>query len=234
MEIGGVLIYAKIGINFVPRTDLNIYKSKELESHFIEVINQNEVNSIIGVIYRHPCMMPKTFNDEYLTHLANTLSTENKRCFISGDFNLDLIKVGNHQDTFNFLEIMTSNFLLPTITIPTRINKINNTLIDNIFCSEINPDILSGNLTVSISDHLASFMIIPKKNQQHLPKKRNLYKRYLKNFDRENFLLDYFNINWDDVLKLERKDTNYSLESFFEQMNLLIDKYMPLTKITQK
>ena len=31
-EKGGVLIYAKNGINYVPRNDLNLYSSKELES----------------------------------------------------------------------------------------------------------------------------------------------------------------------------------------------------------
>ena len=30
----------------------------------------------------------------------------------------------------------------------------NDTLIDNIFTNQLNPDILSGNLTVGISDHI--------------------------------------------------------------------------------
>ena len=37
-EKGGVLIYAKNGINYIPRNDLNIYSGKELESQFVEVI----------------------------------------------------------------------------------------------------------------------------------------------------------------------------------------------------
>ena len=69
---GGVLIYAKNSINFKPRPDLNIYKAKELESCFIEVVNDNQSNSIVGVIYRHPCMAPKIFNDEYLLHLTSS------------------------------------------------------------------------------------------------------------------------------------------------------------------
>ena len=39
---GGVLIYAKEGIDFIPREYLNIYRSKELESYFIEVANSKE------------------------------------------------------------------------------------------------------------------------------------------------------------------------------------------------
>ena len=32
---GGVLIYVKEGINCIPRGDLNIHKSKELESYIL-------------------------------------------------------------------------------------------------------------------------------------------------------------------------------------------------------
>ena len=46
---GGVCIYTKIGIDWKPRVDLNIYKPKELESYFIEVMNSGK-NSIIGTI----------------------------------------------------------------------------------------------------------------------------------------------------------------------------------------
>ena len=53
---GGVLIYVKDGIDYKPREDLNMQKPKELESYFIEQINQKGKNSIIGIIYRHPCM----------------------------------------------------------------------------------------------------------------------------------------------------------------------------------
>ena len=41
---------------------------------------------------------------------------------------------------------MTSNFLLPTITLPTKINTLNDTLIDNIFNNQYNPDMISGNI----------------------------------------------------------------------------------------
>ena len=50
---GGVLIYIKEGINYKPRDDLDIHKSKELESCFIEEINPKGKNNIIGTIYRH-------------------------------------------------------------------------------------------------------------------------------------------------------------------------------------
>ena len=75
---GGVLIYIKNGINFKPRNDLIIYKSKELESFFIEINNPKETNSVVGVIYRHPCMNEQIFNDDYLQKITDILSLENK------------------------------------------------------------------------------------------------------------------------------------------------------------
>ena len=144
------------------------------------------------------------------------------------------MKAESHQDTFDFLEILTSNLLLPTITIPTRINPVHNSLIDNIFTSELNPDLKSGNLEVGISDHLPSFMIVSKKNQQHLPKHHNVYKRNLKNFDRENFILEFLDIDWNNELQPERNDTNHSLEKFLDIINRLVDRYIPLTKVSQK
>ena len=90
----------------------------------------------------------------------------------------------------------------------------------------------SGNISISISDHLPSFFVIPNNNQNHIPKKQNL--RNNKNFDRVNFFLDYFEINWDSILQANKNDVNLSMEIFMDNVNKLLDKYMPLRKITQK
>ena len=71
---------------------------------------------------------------------------------------------------------MTSSQLLPTISLPTKINKRHDTLIDNIFTNLYNPDMSSGNFTYQLSDNLASFLISPNENQQHLPKNITLQK----------------------------------------------------------
>ena len=129
---------------------------------------------------------------------------------------------------------MMSNFLLPLITIPTKIYSVTNTLIDNIFTNHLHPDMKTGNLSIKISDHLPSFMIVPSQNQNHLPKKHNLYSRNCKNFDRENFLLDYFEIDWNSTIEAEKEDVNHSLANFMDKVNALLDKYMPLKKVSQK
>ena len=133
-----------------------------------------------------------------------------------------------------FFETMMSSFQLPVITLPTKINPKKHTIIDNIFTNQIHPDMKSGNLSISISDHLPSFFIIPKDNQNHLPKKQNLYTRNTKNFNRVNFILDYFDIDWDAILQANKNDVNLSMQIFLKKVNELLDKYMPLRKLAQK
>ena len=108
---GGTLLYVNKELNYKPREDLELYQRKDLESSFIEIINQKESNDIIGVIYRHPNMDVNNFTDEKLCLLMHKLSLEkNKKVFIAGDFNFYLLKISSHNATSNFFNKMTSNF----------------------------------------------------------------------------------------------------------------------------
>ena len=231
---GGVLIYVRDGIKAKPRPDLTVYRKKELESLFIEIVNPREANDIVGVIYRHPCMNPSIFTDDYLKDIVDRLSSENKKVYIAGDFNFDLLNL-SHSDTFDFFETMMSNFLLPVITIPTKINRASHTLIDNIFTNNINPDTKTGNLEINLSDgHLPSFIVTPKQNQNHLPKKHNIFTRDKRNFNGDALLTDFRNNNWDEVIDLDKRDVNLSLQNFFSKINNILDSHMPMRKITQR
>ena len=76
----GTLLYIKQGINYKLRKDLQIYKSKELESTFIEVLEPGmpRNNMIIGCIYRHPSMELSEFNNHFLSVLLEKISKEKK------------------------------------------------------------------------------------------------------------------------------------------------------------
>ena len=93
------------------------------------------------------------------------MSNENKEVIIMGDFNIDLMKT---EDDNHINDII---FFVPHITLPARITSSSKTLMDNIFSNSLNfPEMISGNFTVSISDHLPQFLIIPRVNY-HPPKK---------------------------------------------------------------
>ena len=231
---GGVLMYVKNGINFVPRSDLDIEKDKKLESCFIEILNANQQNSIVGVVYRHPTMDQNEFLGDYFDTLTHRLSKENKPIYIAGDWNFTLLEFSKHEETLVSYETMMANFLAPSITIPTRINNNGGTLIDNIFTNYILPDKCSGNLTVSISDYFPSFLIIPIENKQHNSQRKIQYKRDTKNFSQDDFILDYLNVDWDSKMEIDKNDVNLSTEKFFSRMSTIIDKHMPVKKLKAK
>ena len=56
---------------------------------------------------------------------------------------------------------LSSNFLSPVTLLPTRISNSSSALIDNIFCDvTFNSNIVSGNFTSTVSDHLPQFALI--------------------------------------------------------------------------
>ena len=235
-EKGGAFLYVDEEYDSKTRKDLEnlVYKSKELESVFIEINNPGKKNTIIGCIYRHPCMDIKEFNEDYLDHLMEKLSKEKKDIYLTGDFNIDLMKTEEVTNISNFLDTLTSNLFIPHIISPTRITPKSSTLIDNIFSNSLNfKKGISGNLTITISDHLAQFLVIPKKHPK-IHKKQNIYKRDTRHFDRENFIADLLEIEWHSVLELDKNDPNISFNSFETRVNNIINKYMPLRKLTKK
>ena len=76
---GGVLLYASNKFNIIPRPDLQTYSPKEVESVFIEVVNHNSKNDIVGVIYRHHSIDKSLFIDDHISPLLSKLKLENKK-----------------------------------------------------------------------------------------------------------------------------------------------------------
>ena len=91
---GGALLYIADYLTYKQRKDLTkqTYKSKELESIFIEIMYKKKKNVIIGCLYKHPCMPIDEFNDEFLLPLLEKASKENKKLILLGDFNINLLK----------------------------------------------------------------------------------------------------------------------------------------------
>ena len=143
---GGTLIYVANHLADKPRTDLQIYKKRDLESTFIEIINSKKSNIIVGCIYRHPNMDLNDFNSDYLNSLLAKFSEEKKTVFLLGDYHDDLLKYEQHSSTNEFLDSLASSMFLSYIIQPTRVTSNSKTIID-IFSNIISSDIIWGNLT---------------------------------------------------------------------------------------
>ena len=139
-----------------------MYKSKELESIFIEIINKKSKNTIAGCIYMHPKLAVDEFDNQLLSPMLEKVSFENKKVYLIADFNINPLNYESNQETAIFLNNMHSNSLVPYITLPTLITPRSKTLIDNIFFIDVKEAALSENLVTDISDHHAQFFITPK------------------------------------------------------------------------
>ena len=94
-------------------------------------------------------------------------------------------------------------------------------------------NIISGNLRASILDHLPQFLVAPNILFDASYPKSNNYKRDCSRFNQENFVLDYFSVEWDNVLLSPNTNTEKSYKTFREKFESLLDTYVPLKKISK-
>ena len=76
-------------------------------------------------------------------------------------------------------------------------------------------------MTATISDHLPQFSIIPNKFGNIPGNKSNIYERDWSKFDRENFILDYFSVDWEDFLKIHELNADKLTKKFLDEINML-------------
>ena len=46
-----------------------------------------------------------------------------------------------------------------------------------------------------------------------------------------NFILDYFSIDWEDLLKIDELNVDNSTQTYLEKINILLETYAPLKRI---
>ena len=179
----------------------------------------------MGWVYRYPTVHLNKLNCYYLNPLLEKLTKKQKTFFLPGDFSVDVLKYEQHKGTNEFFDSLSSNMFLPYIIQPTRITSHSKSIIDNIFSNCISQEIISGNLKSTISDHLF-FQMLP-------TKKSNIFECDWSKFNYEEFILDYFAIDWPHILKFQNIDTNTSFQNFFDSMSKILDKHAPLKKLSK-
>ena len=168
--------------------------------------------------------------NNYLTQTFEIVSKE-QRLPLLGNFNINLLNYNDHQPTNDFLDSLASNSFIPYILHPTRITNYSKTLTDNIFSNFISPDIISGNITVTISEHLPQFSFVPNILSNLPSQQSDYYERDWSKFKQENFILDYFDKDCADVLQIDQQNVNLSLDSFLNNLNSILDVHALLKKL---
>jgi hypothetical protein len=226
---GGVGLYVHARLDFVVRSDL-AFMLPDIESIFVEITQANsKKNIIVGAIYRPP----NTELDNFIVHISSILSVlgkePSKPRFITGDFNLDLLKYETHLPTNDFLNSFLEHAYLPLITKPTRVTEYSATLIDNIFTNAYLPDCNARIIINDISDHFPIIMQINLginlnyKNIDNPP--RRLFNPHLvTKFRDELYLYD-----WDLVFNESPADPNICYNRFHATFSALYEKAFPVS-----
>lgn len=228
-KTGGVGMYLSSKLNYKLRPDLKIYKTKELESLFVELLFPKRKNIIVGCVYKHPNMTTQDFNDNYLELFLHETIHEKKQIIIAGDFNFNLLKYSHHNGTSNFVDKMFSYNFIPKILHPTRITPSSATLIDNIFINTEEYQKISGNLLASLSDHLAQFLFL-QNFFETLSAEKTDFKRDFKNFDDNKFKTDFTNIDWSIIYADTKPNIDIGFRKVLQKTESLLDKHAPKRK----
>ena len=224
---GGVAIYAKNNLHVTERLDLK-ENNDYLEAIWVEISVKNGKNIICGCVYRHPNSDIALFTD-YIDKSLSKISKENKECYLSGDFNIDLLKYDDSCKHRDFLNLMVSFGFLPQIIHPTRITDYSSTVIDNIFTNNSKDKTMGGNILFQFADHLCQFVSIQKNMDRIKP--ICVYRRDLGKIDHHLFSNE-LNLAFHDLNNHE--GTNGKFNSFLNAINQCLDKYAPLKRLNKK
>ena len=159
---GGLIIYLHEKFKHKLKLTLNNYTT--WEGQVIEVTQEKTLSKplYIGNIYRPP-KENLEFYDQFInefTPILEKLERNNKDVILSGDFNIDLLKINERNIISEYFNMLTSNSFYPKITVPTRLTNTRGTLIDNFLCklTENTLDTTSGVLIQKLSDHQPYFI----------------------------------------------------------------------------
>ena len=228
LSAGGVGMYIDEELKY---TVVEKCSNEAFQALWIEVYLPKNRNIICGVVYRQH-NSPERFQ-EYLDEIIEKLSASGKQIFLMGDTNLNLLRFHNCKYVENLILSLQSLNLTPTIDKPTRVHNNSYSLIDNIFVSNLDDNIISGNIISDLTDHFSQFCFLnsPQKLYDHLSKKRLV--RDYSNYSETSFLCDLSRIDLIGIVS-RTSDVNKSFSSLYNKLNNLLDKHAPLKPISKR
>ena len=154
LSAGGVGMYIDENLKY---TIIEKCSNEAFQALWVELHLPKHANIICGVVYRQH-NSPELFQ-EYFDRTIEKLSASGKQIFLMGDFNINLLRFHDCKYAQNFILSLQSFNLTPTIDKPTRVHHNSYSLIDNIFASNLEDTITSGNIISDLTDHFSQFCI---------------------------------------------------------------------------
>ena len=131
--------------------------------------------------------------------------------------------------TFSGVKLSIRSFVL--FLHPTRVTDHSSAVIDNIFSNVTEYETIIGNIINRIADHFAQFLLLKKININY--KNTNLYQYNYSNFNKENFVEEFSNINW-NKLENDEEDIDSKFTFFCNELSRCVKTHTPLTRVSPK
>ena len=237
---GGVAVYLHNSFEY---KILNNFASTETyDCIFIEISGKDSDDTlddkkiIVGNIYRPPrddIENYRIFTND-INRILNHLQRTKCEVIITGDFNIDLLKINERNIYNDYFDVILSNGFVPKITFPTRVTANSQTLIDNILV-KLSTNFSSANagiLTHQIADQCSCFIALDylkfRRNPTKYIKLCNTSPKAINDFKSEIHSLNIIN-------KLNKNidnnpEVNYNILS--EHISKALNKHIP-TVITK-
>ena len=196
----------------------------------MEIIVPQGKNIIVGTVYRPPNQNTATFLDK-LNDILSSILKDNQHCYVTGDFNLDLLQYNHHVQTQEFIDSLFSHAFLPLISNLMRLTFYTATLIDNIFTNNLSQNVINGIVLNDLSDHFPVFACL---HDEVLPRSKDK-KTVKRSFNEENprkFNETLSKTSWPSFFNGE--DPNESYNGFINEYSRIFETCFPLKVIKGK
>ena len=234
---GGIAIYVKEDIESgLLSADSEFQSDGETECLTVKIktkLGSKSSSLVISEVYRVPNSSEVIFLDRY-SELVRKLKEHSKHILLAGDFNIDLMQVNHRSSTMKFFENNLDDFLVPTITLPTRVTHATATLIDNIFvdCQTLGYQHHSYVLKDPISDHYPCVLSLNTRPSRSKIKPI-IMTRHLNDKNVTKVKAKLATEDWSNLLNLS---CNEGFNNFHKKFKNILDEICPekLVNVTKK
>lgn len=165
--------------------------------------------------------VPQKIEETLITKTFN----ESSLIFIAGNFNIN-IKVSD-KCALDFLSLLSSFDVYPSVTDYTQVSRTSKSCIDNIYtnCKSYTAEILNNH----ISDHVAQKLVFYSEAYSNV---RTTYtKRLFNQENRERFRQTLADQDWLDVFNQNESDVNRQWENFMQTLLPIFNQCFPLKQM---
>ncbi len=217
---GGILVYVSKLLRAKRRNDLE----SKVETLWIEIFGNNVPHLLVCNFYRPPQSTQKNFFEEFESQIEKA-KEYGLPIFLLGDLNIDILNKTNPylaeidrlQKSFNLVQLIST---------PTRVTNSSSTLIDHIYCSNLNNVTEAKNHACPISDHsiiycrISSTMVLNNK-----PTCTRFCRNY-KKISNDDLIMFFSNVCWNQFYA--QKDINKKWVWFHNLLIIARDRLAPV------